>query len=90
MLLVGLKVAATKENKNNHFIGFAMGLVIVAGACGAGAVSGGCFNPAVATGIEDATNHLGLGYCGCTFCSCCSLGVAGCESAKPATLAQRP
>jgi hypothetical protein len=45
--------------KNNHLIGFSMGLVIVAGAYGAGAVSVGCFNLAVAIGIEAATIHLG-------------------------------
>ena len=66
-----------------------MGRVIVAGAFGAGAVSGGCFNLALAIGIDVASIHLGFGHCGCTFCTFCALEVAGCESARPATLAQR-
>ncbi len=37
MFLVGLKVAGTKENKS--FMGFVLGHVFVAGACGANAVS---------------------------------------------------
>ena len=60
-ILIGLEVAVTQENKNNHFIGSAMGLVIVAGAYGADAVSVGCFNLAVAIGIEAASIHLGFG-----------------------------
>lgn len=40
-----------KEDNPNNFYGLAIGFVIVAGAYGAGAVSGGCFNPAVAAGI---------------------------------------
>jgi aquaporin Z len=45
-----LNVAALKSGAKSWF-GLAIGFVIVAGAYGAGAVSGGCFNPAVATGI---------------------------------------
>ena len=52
-------LVVTKEKNNNHFIGFSMGLVNVAGAHGADAVSVGCFNLAVAIGIEAATIHLG-------------------------------
>merc|ERR1719408_287253 len=36
----------------NQWYGLAIGFVIVAGAYGAGVVSGGCFNPAVAIGID--------------------------------------
>ena len=57
--LVNLHLAVTKEKKNNRFIGFSMGLFIVAGAYGADAVSVGCFNLAVAFGIEAATIQLG-------------------------------
>merc|ERR1712061_131735 len=38
-------------------------LVIVAGAYGAGEVSGGCFNPAVALGIDASSYRLGFGWC---------------------------
>jgi aquaporin Z len=56
LCFVVLNVAVAKGNqgadgKGNHFYGLAIGFVIVAGAYGAGAVSGGCFNPAVAFGI---------------------------------------
>jgi aquaporin Z len=49
-----LNVAALKKGGEDFcksWFGLAIGFVIVAGAYGAGAVSGGCFNPAVATGI---------------------------------------
>jgi aquaporin Z len=39
------------NNKGTQFYGLSIGFVIVAGAYGAGAVSGGCFNPAVAFGV---------------------------------------
>jgi len=48
-------VAATKKVKGNQYYGLAIGFVIVAGAYGAGAVSGGCFNPAVALGIGSSS-----------------------------------
>ena len=37
--------------------------MIVAGAYGAGAISGGCFNPAVAFGIDTSSAYLGFGNC---------------------------
>jgi len=58
-----LNVAVAKKNTPNHFFGLAIGYVIVAGAYGAGAVSGGCFNPAVAFGIDSASILLGFGWC---------------------------
>jgi hypothetical protein len=45
-------VAVVKECKMNHFYGLAIGHDIVARTCGAGSVSGGCVNFAVATGID--------------------------------------
>ena len=65
-----MNVAVAKENKKNHFYGLAIGRVIVkknhfyglaighvivARAYGAGAVSGGCFNLAVAIGLDVAS-----------------------------------
>merc|ERR1719443_2208844 len=57
LCFVVLNVAGVKKGCQDWF-GLAIGFVIVAGAYGAGAVSGGCFNPAVATGIAVS----GLGY----------------------------
>ena len=62
MPLAGL-VAGTKQHKYDHLIGFAMGHVFVAGAFGAGAVSGECFNPAMIMGREVASILLACGYC---------------------------
>jgi len=49
LCFVVLNVAVAQ---NNQYFGLAIGFVIIAGAYGAGAVSGGCFNPAVALGID--------------------------------------
>merc|ERR1712054_568181 len=46
----------------NEFYGLAIGFVIVAGGYGAGAISGGCFNPAVALGIDVSSAGLGFGW----------------------------
>jgi aquaporin Z len=71
LCFVVLNVAASKDNDRsgdekpeagNHYYGLAIGFVIVAGAYGAGAISGGCFNPAVALGIDVSSAHLGIGY----------------------------
>jgi aquaporin Z len=59
LCFVVLNVAVTKSRPASEFYGLAIGFVIIAGAYGAGAVSGGCFNPAVAAGI--AVSGLG-GY----------------------------
>lgn len=63
LCFVVLNVAAAKGNTPNSFYGLAIGNVIVAGAYGAGVVSGGCFNPAVAFGIDSASILLGFGWC---------------------------
>merc|ERR1719443_2762668 len=47
----------------NEFYGLAIGFVIVAGGYGAGHISGGCFNPAVALGIDVSSAQLGFGWC---------------------------
>jgi len=49
---VVLNTACSAANSGKHqFHALSIGFVIVAGASGAGAVSGGCFNPAVALGL---------------------------------------
>merc|ERR1719405_247683 len=62
LCFVVLNVAAVKKGCQAWF-GLAIGFVIVAGAYGAGAVSGGCFNPAVAFGIDVSSAQLGFGWC---------------------------
>lgn len=53
LCFVVLNTAASKvHGGNNQFYGMAIGFVIVAGAYGAGSISMGCFNPAVAFGID--------------------------------------
>merc|ERR1719287_331146 len=65
LCFVVLNVAVAKKNatEGGQYYGLAIGYVIVAGAYGAGAVSGGCFNPAVAVGIDVSSAHLGIGWC---------------------------
>jgi len=65
LCFVVMNVAAAKKNvqEKNQYYGLAIGFVIIAGAYGAGAVSGGCFNPAVALGIDVSSAGLGFGWC---------------------------
>ena len=63
LAFVVLNVAVAEDNSPNPFYGLAIGSVTIAGAYGAGAVSGGCFNPAVAVGIDVASTGLGFGWC---------------------------
>jgi len=64
LCFVVLNVAASKAHAgNNQFYGLAIGFVVIAGAYGAGAVSGGCFNPAVAIGIDVAHSMVSFGWC---------------------------
>ena len=48
---VVLNVATAKGTAGNSFYGLAIGFTVLTGAFAVGAVSGGAFNPAVATGI---------------------------------------
>jgi aquaporin Z len=64
LCFVVLNVAASKKHGGkNQFYGLAIGFVIVAGAYSGGSVSMGCFNPAVAFGIDVASAHFGVFYC---------------------------
>eukprot|EP00933_Yihiella_yeosuensis_P030625 TRINITY_DN2423_c1_g1_i1.p1 TRINITY_DN2423_c1_g1~~TRINITY_DN2423_c1_g1_i1.p1 ORF type:complete len:451 (-),score=106.37 TRINITY_DN2423_c1_g1_i1:64-1416(-) len=65
LCFVVLNVAAAKKNsiEKGQYYGIAIGFVIIAGAYGAGAISGGCFNPAVALGVDAASAMLGFGNC---------------------------
>ena len=48
---VVLNVATAKGTSGNSFYGLAIGMTVMTGAFAVGNVSGGAFNPAVATGI---------------------------------------
>lgn len=61
LCFVVLNVAGLKKGCQEWF-GLAIGFVIVAGAYGVGAFTGGCFNPAVAFGIDVSSLHLGFGW----------------------------
>eukprot|EP00928_Gymnodinium_smaydae_P061719 TRINITY_DN45742_c0_g1_i1.p1 TRINITY_DN45742_c0_g1~~TRINITY_DN45742_c0_g1_i1.p1 ORF type:complete len:650 (+),score=139.48 TRINITY_DN45742_c0_g1_i1:66-2015(+) len=51
LCFVVLNVATASKNSGNQYYGLAIAFVIIAGAYGGGAVSLGCFNPAVALGL---------------------------------------
>jgi len=51
LVWVVLNTATTKSQKGNSFFGLAIGLTVIAGAVAVGDISGGVFNPAVATGL---------------------------------------
>jgi aquaporin Z len=55
---VVLNVATSKGTAGNSFYGLAIGLTVTVGAYAVGGVSGGAFNPAVATGIT----RMGLSF----------------------------
>merc|ERR1719190_266894 len=69
LCFVVLNVAASKKEKvkkegeKSQYFGLAIGFVIVAGAYGPGAISGGCFNPAVAIAIDTSSIGKGFGWC---------------------------
>lgn len=52
LCFVVLNTAASEGTADRQFYGIATGLVITAGHYSAGAISGGCFNPAVAIAID--------------------------------------
>lgn len=62
LCFVVLNVAVSAKSEKNEWYGLAIGFVIIAGAYGAGPVSGGCFNPAVAIGIDISSAGLRSGW----------------------------
>jgi len=65
LCFVVLRAAVSPMNPaSNEYFGLAIGFVIVAGGYGAGWISGGAFNPAVAIGIDVASAGQGMYYCG--------------------------
>jgi len=64
LCFVVLNVACSKVHAGkNQFYGLAIGFVIVAGAYSGGSVSMGCFNPAVAFGIDVSSFGHGVKNC---------------------------
>merc|ERR1719345_639860 len=64
LCFVVLNVAASKMHAGrNEFFGLAIAFVVVAGGYGGGHISGGCFNPAVAFGIDMSSITSGFGWC---------------------------
>lgn len=53
-----LNSATTKHHASNSFYGLAIGATVFVGAAMAGGISGGGFNPAVATGSFDSLSPL--------------------------------
>lgn len=51
LVYVVLNVATSKKSSGNSYFGFAIGFTVVIGAYAGGAISGGAYNPAVATGL---------------------------------------
>lgn len=62
LCFVVLNVATARKNDGNQYFGLAIGFVIIAGGYAAGPISGGCFNPAVAFGIDVASAGVGFGW----------------------------
>jgi len=59
---VVLNSATTKSQKGNSFFGLAIGFTVLAGAIAVGDLSGGVFNPAVATGLFTSAQMHGTSY----------------------------
>jgi len=58
LCFVVLQASVSKSNpRNNEYFGLAIGFVIVAGGYAGGRISCGCFNPAVAMGVDMASAH---------------------------------
>jgi len=64
LCFVVLRAAVSPMNPpDNEYFGLAIGFVIVAGGYAGGWISGGAFNPAVATGIDVASAGQGVYWC---------------------------
>ncbi len=61
LVSVVLHVACSRQ-KENHFYGLAIGLVVLSGAWTVGPVSGGAFNPAVTFGMQ-LVKCMAAGHC---------------------------
>jgi aquaporin Z len=64
LVSVVLNTATTKSQVGNSFYGAAIGLTVFVGASSVGSISGGVFNPAVATGASLASAFIKGSYFG--------------------------
>jgi len=62
LCFVVLRGAVIAE-KNNESFGMAIAFSVVAGGYAGGWISGGCFNPAVAFGLDVSSAHMGVKWC---------------------------
>jgi len=68
LCFVVLNCAASTKNGcgsldgKQQFYGLAIGFVVIAGGYGAGSISGGAFNPAVALGLDVSSAGVGFGW----------------------------
>mmetsp|Transcript_59146 Transcript_59146/g.165880 ORF Transcript_59146/g.165880 Transcript_59146/m.165880 type:complete len:464 (+) Transcript_59146:62-1453(+) len=63
LCFVVLSMPLAANDGPNDFFGLAVGFVMIAGIYGAGAVSGGFFNPAISLGIDAWGDDHGFGWC---------------------------
>jgi len=64
LCFVVLRAAVSGLNPaENEYFGIAIAFVVIAGAYGAGSVSGGAFNPAVAIGLDVSSAMQGVYWC---------------------------
>jgi len=64
LCFVVLSTACSKRRPGtDQFFGTAIAFSIIAGGYGAGAISGGCFNPAVVLGIVASSSGNSVGWC---------------------------
>jgi aquaporin Z len=64
LCFVVLRAAISSSNPdNNEYFGLAIGFVIIAGGYAGGWISGGCFNPAVAIGLDVASASQQVFWC---------------------------
>jgi aquaporin Z len=64
LVFVVLRSAVSSRNPaSKEYFPIAIAFTVLAGAYGAGAVSGGCFNPAVAIGIDVTSAWAGVEWC---------------------------
>lgn len=64
LTFVVLNTACSKAHAGkDQFYGLAIGFSVIAGGYSGGAISGGCFNPAVALGIDASSSAFGFGWC---------------------------
>jgi len=64
LVFVVLRSAVSSKNPaKKEYFPIAIAFTVLAGAYGAGAVSGGCFNPAVAIGIDVTSAWAGVEWC---------------------------